>query len=198
MIDRLDRGDDPFDRRAAHQKLFFLPLFFFYIFFLSHCARGAQTAGPLLIFSIRNWMPVRSVTFAISPPSASISRTIWPLATPPMAGLQDICATESMFIVSTRVLAPMRAAARAASQPACPAPTTITSYFLSLITILKDFLRRACVRLAFWRKEACANNYNILLFVGYCCHNLIVISSEARNLIKLCDEIYRPPPADSR
>src|SRR5688500_13565902 len=73
-------------------------------------------------------MPVASATLAISPPSASISLTRWPLATPPMAGLQDICATISSAPVRTRVRAPRRAAASAASQPAWPAPTTMTSY----------------------------------------------------------------------
>lgn len=84
-------------------------------------------AAPLLLFSIRNWIPVASITRPISPPSASISRTIWPLATPPIAGLQLICPTLSQFIVSKTALAPRRAAANAASHPACPAPITATS-----------------------------------------------------------------------
>ena len=42
------------------------------------------------ILSIRNWIAVLSVTIPICPPSASISRTICPLAIPPMAGLQLI------------------------------------------------------------------------------------------------------------
>jgi hypothetical protein len=37
-------------------------------------------------------MPARSAARAIAPPSASISRTRWPLPMPPMAGLQLICA----------------------------------------------------------------------------------------------------------
>ena len=45
-----------------------------------------------------------------------------------MAGLQLICAIRSMFMVMSAVFRPMRAAAIAASQPACPAPTTATSY----------------------------------------------------------------------
>src|SRR5262245_14612395 len=73
-------------------------------------------------------MPVSSITLAISPPSASISLTMWPLATPPIAGLHDICATMSRLPVSTSTRAPIRAAASEASQPAWPAPTTITSY----------------------------------------------------------------------
>src|SRR5215831_15432608 len=72
-------------------------------------------------------MPQASVARPISPTSASISRTRCPLATPPTAGLHDICAMVSTDDVSTRVRAPMRAAASAASQPACPAPTTMTS-----------------------------------------------------------------------
>ena len=59
--------------------------------YLSACARGPQTAGPLQRLSMRNWMPVLSVATPISPPRASISRTICPLASPPIAGLQDIC-----------------------------------------------------------------------------------------------------------
>src|SRR4029079_11262731 len=47
---------------------------------------------------------------------------------PPIAGLQDICAIRSRFIVTIAVRRPMRAHARAASQPACPAPITTTSY----------------------------------------------------------------------
>ena len=93
----------------------------------SHWARGLQTAGPLPRLSMRNWMAVASVTRAICPPSASISRTICPLAIPPTAGLHDICAILFMSIVTRHVLAPMFAAAVAASHPACPPPITITS-----------------------------------------------------------------------
>ncbi len=93
----------------------------------SACARSDQTAGPLERLSILKWMPERSVTRAISPPSASISRTRWPFASPPMAGLQDIWPIVSRFIVQRHVRIPILAAARAASQPAWPAPITITS-----------------------------------------------------------------------
>src|SRR5262245_4054175 len=72
-------------------------------------------------------MPVTSIARPINPPSASISRTICPLPTPPIAGLQLICPTVSQLVVSSAVRAPSRAAAYAASAPACPAPTTITS-----------------------------------------------------------------------
>ena len=93
----------------------------------SHWARGLQTAGPLPRLSMRNWMAVASVTCPISPPKASISRTIWPLAMPPTAGLQLICPILFMSIVIRHVVAPMRAAAAAASQPAWPPPMTSTS-----------------------------------------------------------------------
>ena len=96
---------------------------------LSHCALGLHTAGPLLRLSIRNCMAVASVTMAVRPPRASISLTICPLAMPPMAGLQLIWAILFMSIVTRHVLAPMPAEAAAASQPACPPPITITSYF---------------------------------------------------------------------
>ena len=45
-----------------------------------------------------------------------------------MEGLHGINATISKLIVINKVFCPMRAAANAASEPACPAPTTITSY----------------------------------------------------------------------
>jgi hypothetical protein len=76
------------------------------------------------------------------PPKASISRTICPLATPPIAGLHDIWAIVPMFIVISRTLDPMFAAAAAASQPACPAPTTITSYSLNIVLFHVERLNR--------------------------------------------------------
>jgi thioredoxin reductase len=47
--------------------------------------------------------------------------------------LQDICAMFCKFIVISRVEEPIFAAEAAASEPACPPPTTITSYSLSNI-----------------------------------------------------------------
>src|SRR5690606_24244248 len=67
------------------------------------------------------------VAAAIAPPSASISLTKWPLPMPPIDGLQDIWPSVSMLCVSSSVRLPMRAAASAASVPAWPPPTTITS-----------------------------------------------------------------------
>jgi hypothetical protein len=49
------------------------------------------------------------------------------LAWPPIAGLQLIWAIVSMLPVRSRVEAPIREAASAASTPAWPAPHTITS-----------------------------------------------------------------------
>src|SRR5580698_7130632 len=72
-------------------------------------------------------MPARSAARAMAPPRASISFTRWPLPMPPMAGLQLIWPRVSMLWVSRSVRAPMRAAASAASVPAWPPPTTITS-----------------------------------------------------------------------
>ena len=84
----------------------------------SHCARGLHMAGPFERFSIRNCMAVASVTSPVWPPRASISRTICPLAMPPMAGLHDIWAILFMSIVMRHVFAPSFAAAVAASHPA--------------------------------------------------------------------------------
>src|SRR5262249_2130770 len=64
------------------------------------------------------------------PSSASISRTRWPLPKPPIAGLQDIAPIVANRWVISAVRAPMRAAAAAASQPACPPPITMTSNFV--------------------------------------------------------------------
>src|SRR5579862_5416525 len=82
---------------------------------------------------MRNWIPVASVALAISPPRASISRTICPLARPPMAGLHDMRPVASILRVRTRVSWPMRALERAASIPAWPAPTTITSCIARIV-----------------------------------------------------------------
>src|SRR5580658_3249717 len=81
-------------------------------------------------------MPTASATSPMTPPSASISRTRCPLAMPPMAGLQDICAIKSRFMVTMAVRNPMRAHARAASHPACPAPITTTSYVSCIVIIV--------------------------------------------------------------
>src|SRR4030095_1420539 len=80
-------------------------------------------------------MDVASVFSAITPPSASTSRTICPLAWPPIAGLHDIWPIESRFCVSMIVRHPNRAEAEAASIPACPAPITITSYAVGWVNI---------------------------------------------------------------
>eukprot|EP00959_Pyramimonas_sp_CCMP1952_P128961 2696860-Pyramimonas_sp.AAC.3 len=53
------------------------------------------------------------------------SRTL--RATYPIAGLQGCHAMRSRLMVNNNVWHPIRAAASAASQPACPPPTTITS-----------------------------------------------------------------------
>src|ERR1043166_4057824 len=72
-------------------------------------------------------MPPSSATRPIRPSSASISRTRWPLPSPPIAGLHDMAPTVAKRCVTSAVAAPMRAAAAAASQPAWPPPMTITS-----------------------------------------------------------------------
>ena len=93
----------------------------------SACALVARTAGPLLAFRMRNCIPPSSVAAAMAPPSASTSLTRCPLPIPPIEGLHDICPSVSMLWLSNKVLQPARALARAASVPACPPPTTITS-----------------------------------------------------------------------
>jgi hypothetical protein len=53
-----------------------------------------------------------------------------------MAGLHDICPITCMFMVMSKVLEPKLAAAAAASLPACPAPTTITSYIGNMLLLV--------------------------------------------------------------
>jgi hypothetical protein len=74
-----------------------------------------------------NWIAVASIARPIKPPSASISRTRCPFAVPPIAGLHGISATVSGDSVHNPTRHPSRAADHAASQPAWPAPITITS-----------------------------------------------------------------------
>ena len=106
----------------------------------SDCALGLYIAAPFERFSILNCSIVLSVTMPDIPPRASISLIIWPLATPPIAGLQLIFAMVSMFMVIRITLEPIVAAACAASQPACPAPITITSYsFFMLLFHVERF-----------------------------------------------------------
>ena len=62
----------------------------------------------------------------ISLPRASISLARCDFAGPPNDGLQDITPILSNDIVNIAVFIPILAEANAASQPACPAPTTIT------------------------------------------------------------------------
>ena len=90
-------------------------------------ARRDQTAGPFPRLSTRYWMQARSAARAISPPRASSSRTRCPFPVPPTAGLQGMFPTASRSTVKHRVSSPSRAAARAASIPAWPAPITATS-----------------------------------------------------------------------
>ena len=91
-------------------------------------ARGSRAPpGPSSELRMRNWMPASSVASAMAPPSASISLTRCPLPMPPIDGLQDIWPSVSMLWVSSSVLQPSRAAASAASVPAWPPPTTMTS-----------------------------------------------------------------------
>ncbi len=78
-------------------------------------------------------MPVSSIAVPIRPPSASISRTRCPFAVPPTAGLHGMCATVPLDSVHSATRLPSRAAAYAASHPACPAPITTTSYIPPIV-----------------------------------------------------------------
>lgn len=67
---------------------------------------------------------------------------------PPMDGLQDNSPSVETFCVKSKVWAPVRAAAVAASVPACPPPMTITSYDL-------DWDWRDEMGRTFWKMEVC-------------------------------------------
>src|ERR1700682_1779651 len=75
----------------------------------------------------------------MAPPRASTSLTRWPLPIPPTEGLQDICPSVSMLCVINNVLRPIRELASAASVPAWPPPTTITSNLSCKVMILSGF-----------------------------------------------------------
>jgi hypothetical protein len=94
---------------------------------LSACARGDHTAGPRTAIEQLELDRGGVDRQPISPPSASISRTRCPFAVPPTAGLHGMCATVSFDSVQIATSLPMRAAAHAASTPACPAPMTMIS-----------------------------------------------------------------------
>ena len=94
---------------------------------MSAWARSECTAGPFDLLSIFDCINVASIFLPISPPRASISLTRCPLELPPILGLHGIMAMLSQLTVKQIVLSPSLAHARAASQPACPAPTTTTS-----------------------------------------------------------------------
>src|SRR5262245_41969326 len=96
-------------------------------------------------------MAVASIATAMRPPSASISRTRWPFAVPPIAGLHGINATVSADSVQRPTRHPSRAAAHAASTPACPAPITTTSNSLlanaeTAENLTQQIFRRAAAR----------------------------------------------------
>src|SRR5882724_3181296 len=99
-------------------------------------------------------MPAASATRPISPSSASTSRTRWPLPRPPIAGLQDIAPMVAKRCVTSAVVAPVRAAALAASQPAWPPPITMTSHDFGR-EIMRGFYRGA--RKPGRRKVRCQN-----------------------------------------
>ena len=112
-------------RFSCFSKVCFISAWYF---FLSACALNECTAGPLDVFSIFICIIVLSIFFPISPPRASISLTKCPLELPPICGLHGIFAIASKLIENISVFIPSLADASPASQPACPAPITATSY----------------------------------------------------------------------
>src|SRR5712691_511483 len=85
---------------------------------------------------MRNWIPASSAAIAMAPPKASTSLTRCPFPIPPIDGLHDICPSVSMLWVNRRVRQPARAATSAASVPAWPPPTTMTSNWVGNCIVL--------------------------------------------------------------
>ena len=75
------------------------------------CARRTCMACPLLVFRVRMLIIDASLIRAISPPSASISRTSWLFPGPPIAGLHGILPISLRLIVTSAVWVPRRLAA---------------------------------------------------------------------------------------
>ena len=88
------------------------------------------------------------------------SRTRWPLPVPPTAGLQGMFPTASRLMVKMMVSMPSRAAARAASMPACPAPMTAISQLPASNAIVESsFLENGPILVCFTRN--CKKNARI-------------------------------------
>src|SRR5581483_99331 len=143
-----------------------------------------------------------SVFIPIAPPSASISRTMWPFPKPPIAGLQDIWPIVSRFCVSMRVWQPNRAAAKAASIPACPLPITITSYSLGNLYIriqnpLCRVRQQIAKRKSLARSSHC-RGHNIK-FRGELCEYLAARTARSRRADGVRYNSQHPkPPAATR
>lgn len=97
-----------------------------------------HTAAPRDLFNTLNCIPDISATTPINPSKASTSLTMWPLPIPPIEGynvilinqkytLHDISPIVSKLLLIKQVLKPILAETAAASHPAWPPPTTITS-----------------------------------------------------------------------
>ena len=134
----------------------------------SHCALGLHTAGPFERLSMRNCIAVASVTSAMLPPRASISRTICPFAIPPIAGLQLIWAILFMSMVTRQVLAPMFANA---FPPPCHAPVCQCQgrlgHSAAKVRIKIEFLTKYFDLSPKWsifaHRRRCHNTYNKVL-----------------------------------
>src|SRR3972149_772362 len=100
------------------------------------CFRGSSSSGDDR--AVCRLAPGR--TEPPGPCSCSAGGTGFPWASPPMGGLHDMRPMVSALIVRRRVEHPIRAAARAASHPACPPPTTTTSYSFGYSYTLTAFL----------------------------------------------------------
>ena len=93
-------------------------------FFLSTWARTDQTARPFVLLRVLYCKAQASAAKPIIPPRASISLTRCVFARPPTAGLQESLPIARGSEQTSFTLQPSLAAAKAASMPACPPPTT--------------------------------------------------------------------------
>src|SRR5260370_42457234 len=105
---------------------------------------------------------------------ASIWGKICLFATPPIAGLQDICPIVSKFWVSIKVRQPSLADASAASIPAWPLPTTITSYSVGSLNTTRSLQNSVSwerqelreIELLHIATERCRENLHIRIKLG--------------------------------
>ena len=135
-------------------------------------------------------MPARSVKIPMTPPRASISRTKWPLPTPPTDGLQGAEAKGTPGKVTRPTVTGKRDAIIAASIPAWPPPITMMSNEESDEKFIGVVTKMARLSLDF---------FLILVQVCPCkCHIFFVVLSDQALFIALPGGRYELGPIGAK